>query len=634
MPVKGWEMIAHDAKGWLEDHPKTKALFFSPAYFLGDLAYKASKGEDLSQAVHESFEDSVEFGESAILSIPVGIASIVSPTAWESMFKKETYTSMWKTITSGSPSARGELVGTLIGAAVGGKALGVIGKTVRFRDVDIAPSRPSTLRAPIETSPEAIRRAFYEPETADLFDAYTRGTLSKERLLDALEEASKREKPEGPTTVYHATSANIPSKFTVLEGSSPTPGLYVGPKAYPAFAVGAVMKMGVLDRLRLLGADFGKPQFLKLEVEDVVLPEKGLGKAPANAPWRGRIVQGVTDTEGFLEYQAFVRSNAGKPIAIVSPEVTAKLPWRGELEVEAVIPPETGFKEALMSRLLHYETEITAPEVKARIKDVVEFSSREEAEAFAKQSKDIVVLKGKKAYVLESEWTGRYRRVPVRVREIRPASVDKSAPVIDLDVYGGRRGGFIVDSMIERSLTLSRELVTSLRYPGQGYWRSSPLHARPGNGIELPHGRGGSVLPSPDYTTFGEQVDTSPRSRPATSSPSSNRGSSGYLPRSSGGAGGSDNSRKSSSKSGGSSNTDSSNTSGGNGGGRRRKPRNRVNSTPPRGRSSVKGRKKKRKLATDKKLRRITRKRRKSRTNYNEILYPAAANPLSIRVKL
>lgn len=334
--------------------------------------------------------------------------------------------------------------GGLVGALVGGKLAGKITQNLRYVSpeelgINLRVEGPSTLRVPVETPPEAIEASFIDDVVRKLIKDYNAGKIGKEeflRKLNKLLEEYKKEGGEKPENIYvwHATSSNIPSEFAVLPGHSPTPGLYVSPEPYPAFAVRGVLDLPFHERLSLLlsRTKGSKPQLLKLEVKDVVLPEPG-EKTPANAEWRFRIEPGVTDVENFERYIGYVLENRGNPIAIVSPEVQAKLPWRGQLEVEAVVPPDTLFRESLYSRIVKPFTEVEVPKYKPAEKIVKVFNSPDEAAEYASQLRrqGYIVYEGKtvtgkpKVIAYKPEATGEWEKVRLNIREFKPKSAGK-----------------------------------------------------------------------------------------------------------------------------------------------------------------------------------------------------------------
>jgi len=165
--------------------------------------------------------------------------------------------------------------------------------------------------------------------------------------------------------VWHATPLRFEPKTVVLRGVSPTEGLYVAPKPYPKFALAPEVR--VAPKLpKLLRQEF-KPTFYKLEVEAVELPKfarVGLKELREAEPLiASRLPESPLPAgealRRFAGYKKFVEELAPKQKAYISPEVMAKIPWHGKLEVEAVVPAGARLEEALGSRLLPRWTEQT-----------------------------------------------------------------------------------------------------------------------------------------------------------------------------------------------------------------------------------------------------------------------------------
>jgi len=151
----------------------------------------------------------------------------------------------------------------------------------------------------------------------------------------------------------------------VPPGYSPVKGTYVAPAAYPAFATPKAILLTGAKIPKELRFEF-EPTFFRIMTKGIRIPKrvrvtpKEIAKAReligeerlAQAPYSPKLA-----LKRFAEYKKYVEEKAPKGYAYVSPEVTAKLPWRGELEVEAVIPVGTKVKESLMSRMFPKFTE-------------------------------------------------------------------------------------------------------------------------------------------------------------------------------------------------------------------------------------------------------------------------------------
>ena len=172
---------------------------------------------------------------------------------------------------------------------------------------------PSTERVPIATSAADIKKMF---ETGK----YT----------------------QKGKVVYHAAPTEWKFKpgtkyFEVQAGKSPVEALYTGPEAYTPFAVRAVERTWKPIKQQ------PKPIFYRIGVEGVDVPSQIPGvKAPKSVlkPISGRLKtapQPVKAGEAFRSYKAFVESQTRTGKAYISPEATAPVPWKGVLEVEAVI---------------------------------------------------------------------------------------------------------------------------------------------------------------------------------------------------------------------------------------------------------------------------------------------------------
>ena len=167
-----------------------------------------------------------------------------------------------------------------------------------------------------------------------------------------------------PEEVWHAT----PSRWAVSKGGivftapgrSATKGVYVGPAAYPKFAVGSIIEAP----RRVRTPTGGEPTLYSIITRGIEIPKEAkVTKSEIIAARRilgGRVVPG-SDIVAFAKYKRYVERIAPKGYAYISPEATAKLPWRGYLEVEAVIPPLSRLKEPLGSRVFTRFTYVKVP---------------------------------------------------------------------------------------------------------------------------------------------------------------------------------------------------------------------------------------------------------------------------------
>ena len=174
-----------------------------------------------------------------------------------------------------------------------------------------------------------------------------------------------------PEEVWHAAKFRrfkpslIRGISEVPPGYSPVKGTYVAPAAYPAFATPKAILITGAKIPKELRFEF-EPTFFRIMTKGIRIPKRvrvtseELARAReligeerlAQAPYSPKLA-----LKRFAEYKKYVEEKAPKGYAYVSPEVTAKVPWHGELEVEAVIPVGTKVKESLASRLFPKFTE-------------------------------------------------------------------------------------------------------------------------------------------------------------------------------------------------------------------------------------------------------------------------------------
>jgi len=293
----------------------------------------------------------------ALTTAPIlrlGVKGIRSP----SELRKE-LGEMWKYAKQrpyevGAEVATTFFMGGRVGRALGGKPIEVgrferiVGKlTGRYvRRERIVPEglKFSTLRMPKRTPAEVMKRIMEE---------------TKYKLSGKAEE------------VWHAKSYRRfkPSFFRgiseVPPGYSPVKGTYVAPAAYPAFAVPRsilLTKARVPPELRfefeptyfsIMTKGIRIPKRVRVTPKELVEARKAIGEFRLmEAPYSPKLA-----LKRFAEYKKYVEEVAPKGYAYVSPEVTAKVPWHGELEVEAVIPVGTKVREYLLSRLFPKFTE-------------------------------------------------------------------------------------------------------------------------------------------------------------------------------------------------------------------------------------------------------------------------------------
>jgi len=197
---------------------------------------------------------------------------------------------------------------------------------------------PSTGRVPVSTPPETLKGLMEEP------------TFKLTR------------KPE---EVWHAT----PGRFEMQKGGitfvkpgySATKGLYVGPAAYPKFAVGSIIEAPRRVRTPT------EPTLYSIITRGIEIPKEAevtKGEIIAAKRILGRRAVPGSDIIAFAKYKRYVEQIAPKGYAYISPEATAKLPWRGYLEVESVIPAVSRLKEPLTSRIFTRFTYVKVPKYK------------------------------------------------------------------------------------------------------------------------------------------------------------------------------------------------------------------------------------------------------------------------------
>ena len=163
--------------------------------------------------------------------------------------------------------------------------------------------------------------------------------------------------------VWHASSASFKPITQVLEGTSPTKGLYVAPKAYPRFTGIKGVEIGLL-RKKII-AEGKAPTLYKIEVRGVKLPKfaermrlpKEVMKAIRERGARGFQIK------KFASLKSFVERKAPRIHAYISPEALAKIRWKGRVQVEAVIPHGATLVEKISSRLFPKYTVFKVPAV-------------------------------------------------------------------------------------------------------------------------------------------------------------------------------------------------------------------------------------------------------------------------------
>jgi len=164
--------------------------------------------------------------------------------------------------------------------------------------------------------------------------------------------------------VWHASENPFKSVTEVLEGSSPTKGLYVAPKAYPRFLKIRGVELG-LFRKKII-AEGKAPTLYKIEVKGVKLPKFAERmKLPEEVmeAIRERGARGF-QIKKFASLKSFVERKAPRAFAYISPEALSKITWKGRVQVEAVIPHGATLVEKLSSRLFPKYTVFKAPELK------------------------------------------------------------------------------------------------------------------------------------------------------------------------------------------------------------------------------------------------------------------------------
>ena len=164
--------------------------------------------------------------------------------------------------------------------------------------------------------------------------------------------------------VWHASSASFKPITQVLEGTSPTKGLYVAPKAYPRFTGIKGVEIGLL-RKKII-AEGKAPTLYKIEVRGVKLPkfaERMRLSEEVMKAIRERGARGF-QIKKFASLKSFVERKAPRAFAYISPEALSKITWKGRVQVEAVIPHGATLVEKLSSRLFPKYTVFKVPEVR------------------------------------------------------------------------------------------------------------------------------------------------------------------------------------------------------------------------------------------------------------------------------
>jgi len=214
---------------------------------------------------------------------------------------------------------------------------------------------------------KAVRKVFYprflHPEEIAITTETTRGpaeimlhpnVATPERLLRYFRKGE----------VWHASENPFKSVTEVLEGTSPTKGLYVAPKAYPRFLKVRGVEIGLL-RKKII-AEGKAPTLYKIKVRGVKLPKFAERmKLPEEVmkAIRERGARGF-QIKKFASLKSFVERKAPRIHAYISPEALAKIRWKGRVQVEAVIPHGATLVEKLSSRLFPKYTVFKVPELK------------------------------------------------------------------------------------------------------------------------------------------------------------------------------------------------------------------------------------------------------------------------------
>jgi len=213
---------------------------------------------------------------------------------------------------------------------------------------------------------KVVRKVFYprfvHPEEIAITTETTRGpaeimlrpnVATPERLLRYFRKGE----------VWHASENPFKSVTEVLEGSSPTKGLYVAPKAYPRFLKIRGVKIGLL-RKKII-AEGKAPTLYKIKVRGVKLPKFAEGiRLPKEVmkAIRERGARGF-QIKKFASLKSFVERKAPRIHAYISPEALAKIRWKGRVQVEAVIPHGAMLVEKISSRLFPKYTVFKVPAV-------------------------------------------------------------------------------------------------------------------------------------------------------------------------------------------------------------------------------------------------------------------------------
>ena len=211
---------------------------------------------------------------------------------------------------------------------------------------------------------KVVRKVFYprfvHPEEIAISTETTRGpaeimlrpnVATPERLLRYFRKGE----------VWHASENPFKSVTQVLEGSSPTKGLYVSPKAYPRFLKIRGVELG-LFRKKII-AEGKAPTLYKIKVRGVKLPkfaERMRLSEEVMKAIRERGARGF-QIKKFASLKSFIEKRAPRIYAYISPEALAKIRWKGRVQVEAVIPHGATLVEKISSRLFPKYTIFKVP---------------------------------------------------------------------------------------------------------------------------------------------------------------------------------------------------------------------------------------------------------------------------------
>jgi len=399
------------------------------------------------------------------------------------------------------------------------REIGEISQYVRRRPYEFAAETATSLLVPSLGKLRA-REPFEVGIGERLIGRVTRRYIPKERIVPSeLKFSTLRMPKTTPTQVMKSLIEKAEFKLTgkaeevwhaakfrrfkpsltgiseVPPGYSPVKGTYVAPTAYPAFASPRAVLVTGAKIPKELRFDF-EPHFFSITTKGVKIPkrvrvtpaeitkaEEAIGITRlAEAPYSPKLA-----LKQFAQYKKYVEEKAPKGYAYVTPEVTAKIPWRGKLEVEAIIPVGTKVKEPLTSRLFPKFTEqemiIAKPTIRGEFalrkfyrqvrKGLKTAKTEEEKQAFLEK-----IEPAHQKLIGELERKGwlktRTGTVKIKVRRLRTIADEEESALTKLI---GRRRGRRAGRRFEERFEFGREfeIVQRRGRRGRGIAAISPL---------------------------------------------------------------------------------------------------------------------------------------------------------------